>query len=201
MDNTENNSSNKKSSESLDDMMQHLEKAKQLEKPATRRTQRNSTGSGLQAVIQKRTDAAVLASNFPTRLEEIESNDAVTHRSSKRWKSAKVGVEAHGRLPIYYRMDGQVTHKGYISRIILDPKENTAAAEEFVEHISDTDTYSEHSDRLDTTTFIVTGGERLADPFPQSELRKLSGDGRVAENFSRQPAYVVQRPGDFPNFP
>ena len=36
------------------------------------------------------------------------------------------------------------------------------------------------------------------DTFHQSELRKLSGNGTIAENYSRQPAYVIQRPGDFP---
>ena len=113
---------------------------------------------------------------------------------------AKIGVEAHGRLPIYYRLDNLVTHTGYISAIVLDPSENTIGAEEFLRHVPDADTYSEYYDELDTTTFIVTEGQRLADPFPQSELEKLSGNGSVSENFSRQPAYVVQRPGDFPDF-
>lgn len=140
-----------------------------------------------------------MASNHEPRLEEIEDNDAVTHRSGKRWASAKVGVDAHGRLPIYYRLDNLVTHKGYISNIILDPNENTAATEDFIEHITDADTYSDYYDQLDTTTFIVTDGQRLTDPFPQSELKKLSGSGSVSEDFSRQPAYVVQRPDDFPD--
>lgn len=71
----------------------------------------------------------------------------------------------------------------------------------YVEHITEADTYSEYSDLLDTTTYIVRGGKRLETPFPQSELQLLSGDGTVSKNYSRQPAYVVQRPGDFSDPP
>lgn len=185
------------SEESMDELLDNLDKAKKLDETATER-RRRKTGSGLQNVIRRRTDAAVLASNHEARLEEIVENDAVTHRSGKKWKSAKVGVEAHGRLPLYYRQDGAVTHKGYISRIELDPDGD--AAEEFLQHITDADTYSDYNDRLDTTTFVVTDGEALDDPFPQSELRKLADSEPIDEDYSYQPAYVVQRPGDFPDF-
>ncbi len=151
--------------------------------------------------MHSRTDVAVLASNHEQRVTELESNDAVTHRSSKAWKSAKVGFDAHGRLPVYYRMDGDVTHKGYISKLVIDPDEHSAEAEELITHITDDDIYGEYNDVLDTTTFVVTDGERLDEPFPQTELQKLSGDGAIDEGYSRQPAYVIQRPGDFPDFP
>ena len=187
--------------ESIEDMMQHLPEAKRRDHSKTRRSRRTSSASGLQAKIQRRTDAAVLASNYEARLEELVSNDAVTHRSGKEWKSAKAGVDAHGRLPIYYRQDGTVTHTGYISRIVLNPDENADEAEEFIKHITEDDTYEEYNDRLDTTTFLVTDGKRLEEPFPQSTLRKLSDGSTISENFSRQPAHVVQRPGDFPDFP
>lgn len=187
--------------QSVEEMIQHLDEAKQLDQSAIKRKRQNKTGSTLQDKIQQRTDAAVLASNHESRLEEIVTNEAVTHRSGKQWKSAKLGVEAHGRLPIYYRLDGKITHKGYISRLVLDPDENTEAVEEFVQYITDADTYSEYHDQLDTTTYIVTNGERFDEPFSQSELRKLSDGESIDEDYSYQPAYVVQRPGDFPNFP
>lgn len=187
------------SEDSVEEMMQHLDEAKQRDRTSNRRRNRSST-TGLQGKMQSRTDVAVLASNHESRVEELESNDAVTHRSGKAWKSAKVGVDAHGKVPIYYRMDGDVTHKGYISKIVIDPDENTAAAEELLQHITDDDTYGEYNDVLDTTTFVVTDGERLDEPFPQTELRKLSGDGTIDEGYSRQPAYVIQRQGDFPDF-
>ena len=155
----------------------------------------------LQRKIQRRTDVAVLASNFPSRLAEIEDHDAVTHRSSKRWKAAKLGVEAHNRLPVYYRSDGEITHTGYISELLLDPKENDDRAEAFLDRITDDDTYGDFNDMLDTTTYLVTGGTRLDEPFPQTALRKLSDGEPVDENFSRHPAYVIQRPEDFPEFP
>lgn len=184
----------------VDDMMQHLEAAKAVDRSATARARRSATGSALQNEMRRRSDAAVLAGNHEARLEEIVANDAVTHRSGKPWKSAKIGVEARGRLPVYYRLDGMITHTAYITDIVIDPDEDVAA-EKFVDHITDADTYSEYFDMLDTTTFIVRDGQRLENPFPQTELEMLSGDGTVDENYSRQPAYVVQRPGDFPDAP
>ena len=200
MDNEPGDPTSDNSENSVDEMMQHLEGAKQRDRPKNRRRKRLSP-SGLQGKIQSRTDVAVLASNYEDRIEQIESHDAVTHRSSKPWKSAMVGFDAHGRLPIYYRSDGEITHKGYISNIVLNPDENKAEAEELLKHITEDDRYGEYNDKLDTTTYVVTDGERLNEPFPQTELQKLSGEGTIDEGFSRQPAYVIQRPGDFPDFP
>jgi len=184
---------------SVDDMLRHLDEAKGLEDAGEAR--RSRTGSGLRDKIRRRTDVAILASNHEARLKETVTSDAVTHRSGKRWSSAKAGVEAHGRLPIYYRLDGEVTHKAYITRLELDPDEDTPGVEEFVRNIPEADTYSDYNERLDTTTFLVRDGERLDEPFSQSELRKLDGGEPIDEDYSYQPAYVRQRPGDFPDFP
>lgn len=181
--------------------MRHLDDAKELDASDIKKKRKRKTHSGRQSPIERRTDVAVLASNFESRLEEMVANDAVTHRSSKVWKSAKLGVDEHGRLPIYYRLDGDVAYKGYITKMVLNPTENTADAEEFVQHVSEADTYSEYNDEMDETTYIVAEGEHLEEPFSQSRLQLLFGDGTVDENYSRQPAYVVQRPGDFPDVP
>jgi len=130
MANKSGDDSSEDSEESIEDMMQHLDEAKDAKQAERERAQKSRGKSGLQAKIQKRTDGAVLASNHESRLREIEENDSVTHRSGKAWKSAKAGVEAHGRLPIYYRHDGKITHKAYISEIVLNPNENTEEAED-----------------------------------------------------------------------
>ena len=153
--------------------------------------------------ISRRSDGAVLSRNYGERLEEFTELDAVTHRSGKPWVAARKGVEEHGRIPLYYverDTGGMVTHKGYISRIVIRPNEHEEDAQELRKKISEADTYSEHSDELDTTTFLATDGEELEEPFHQSELELLAGEGNIAENYSRQPAYVKQREGDFPNF-
>lgn len=183
------------------DMMKHLDDAKDLDASDIKKRRQRKTRSGRRSPIERRTDVAVLASNFESRLEEMVAKEAVTHRSSKVWKSAKLGVDEHGRLPIYYRSDGEVAYKGYVTRMVLNPTENAEEAEEFVQHISEGDTYGEYNDEMDRTTYIVADGERLEEPFSQSELRLLLGEGTVDENYSRQPAYVIQRPGDFPDFP
>lgn len=72
--------------------------------------------------------------------------------------------------------------------------------DEIQAHITDDDTYGEHNDKYDTTTFLVTGGQRLAESFSQSELEFIEGGEYVDEDYTYQPAYVRQRDGDFPNF-
>lgn len=158
----------------------------------------------LSDTIRSSSEGAVLARNFPERLAEFVEFDQVTHRSGKPWTAAKAGVDEWGRIPLYYverDTGGTVTHKGYISEIAVNPTDGNDVAERLREHITPDDTYEEYNDELDTTTFLATHGERIDEPFHQSELRKLSGAGPVAENYSRQPAYVKQRPGDFPDFP
>lgn len=156
----------------------------------------------LSDTIQSNANSAVLARNFPDRLEEFVEREEVTHRSGKPWTTAKYGVEKWGRLPLYYierDSGGMVTHKGYISEIAVNPVDGDDVAERLREQISPADTYEQYNDELDTTTFLATHGERVAEPFHQSELQKLSGNGAIAENYSRQPAYVIHRPGDFPD--
>lgn len=156
----------------------------------------------LSKTIRANSKGAVLARNYTERLEEFVELDGVTHRSGKPWQAAKHGVEEWGRLPLYYverETSGMVTHKGYISEISVNPTDGEDVAERLREHISPEDTYDQYNDELDTTTFLATEGERLSEPFHQSELQKLSGNGSVAKNYSRQPAYVVIRPNDFPD--
>lgn len=156
-------------------------------------------------VIRSTSKGAVLARDTPQRLEEFVERDAVTHRSKTPWTTAKAGVDQWGQLPIYYverGSGGMVTHKGYISEIVVDPVDGDDVAERFREHVTSTDTRAEYADGDEsaTTIFLATHGRRVPRPFHQSELRKLSGDGTVAETYSRQPIHVKQRPGDFPNF-
>jgi len=154
--------------------------------------------------LKNDSDGAVLARNYSTRLDEFVDLDEVTHRSGKPWTGAEAAVKKFGKYPIYYvERDGggMVTHKGYISNMVVNPQEGDPDAEELREHISDTDTYSDYNDELDTTTFLVSEGEELKTPFHQSDLTVISTGNAVSEDLSRQPAYVKQRPGDFADFP
>lgn len=64
----------------------------------------------------------------------------------------------------------------------------------------DDDTYSDFNDKYHTTMYLVTGGDLLDDPFPQSDLEHIEGVEYIDEDFSYQPAYVRQRDEDFPEF-
>lgn len=196
----ESNQNTEESSDYIDEMFQHLEEAKQRDD--TPRTSANSSGnwSKKAKLMRQRPDPAVLASNHESRLEELVELNKVTHRAGKPWTSVKAGLETHGRIPIYYRLDGMVTHKGYITQIVLRPDGESDVPQVIQDHITEEDTYSDYNDKYDTTTFLVTDGERVDEPFPQSDLERIEGGEYVDQDFSYQPAYVRQRDGDFPDF-
>lgn len=199
----DNNSPDKKteeSSNSIDEMLQHLPEAKQRDETPRTNATTSKNWSKKENLMRRRPDPAVLASNHKSRLEELVELTKVTHRAGKPWTSAKAGVEAHGRLPIYYRLDGEVTHVGYITQIIIRPEDESDVPQVIKDNITEDDTYSDFNDKYDTTTFLVTDGRRLDESFPQSDLMRIEGKEYVKEDFSYQPAYVRQREGDFPNF-
>ena len=197
--NEESDTGERESDGSVDDMMKHLDEAKQRDEPPRRNNRSSSTMSKKAKLMQTRPDAAVLASNYEVRLQELVDLKKVTHRAGNPWTSAKAGLERHGQLPIYYRLDGEITHKGYIVEMVIRPEDESDVPQSIKKHITDDDTYSDFNDKYDTTTYLVTDGERLDEPFPQSDLLRIEGDEYVDENYSYQPAYVRQRDGDFPD--
>jgi len=182
---------------SLDGMMQHLEEAKNLDKSKSATS--GQSWSGLQREVRKHPNVAILSKNYSERLSELVEFEAITHRSSSILRSAEAAFDAHGQLPIYYRSGDTVTHIGIITNLIIDPDPDSTEAEEFRNHISKNDTYSDHNDELDKTTYIVRQGMELGDPFPMTELRKVSNNEPIDDGFWRSPAYVFQREGDFSN--
>jgi len=180
---------------SLEGMMQHLETAKQLDRSDSSTDQ--SRWSGLQRKVRKHRNIAILSKNYTDRLEELVEYDAITHRSGSTLRSAEAAFDAHGQLPIYYRTGDTVTHIGIITQLIIDPDPDSTEAEAFRKHISKNDTYSEHNAELDETTYIVEQGQQLADPFPMTDLLKVSNNEPIDDGFWRSPAYVFQRDGDF----
>ena len=185
---------------SIDDMLQHLPEAKQRAKKRRTTTTTSKNWSKKAKLMRHRPDPAVLASNHKARLEELVELPKVTHRAGKPWTSAKAGLEVHGRMPIYYRLDGEVTHTGNITQMVIRPKDESDIPQAIQDNITEDDTYSDYNDKFDVTTFLVTDGKRLDEPFPQSELERIEGGKFIDEDFSYQPAYVRQRDGDFPDF-
>ncbi|AFZ73807.1 hypothetical protein [Natronobacterium gregoryi] len=195
-------SSNQPEDSSLDQMMQHLEEAKERTTSSSSRRRKQSQYSGLAQKIRKHRSVAVLTKNYSKRLEELVEYDAITHRSSSTWTTAESAVDAHGSLPIYYRTEDTVTHAGIITDIVIEPDSESDDIEKFQKHISENDTYSEYNEELDTTTYIVEHGHKLDDPFPMTDLKKLSDNEPVSAGFWRgAPAYVFQRERDFQSIP
>jgi len=196
------NNIDKSGDTSIDEMMKHLQPAKERRKKRGSKKQQRKRErrkySGVAYKIRQNPKIAVLTKNYESRLKDLVENDAVTHRHGSEWKAAESAVDAHGQLPIYYRTGDEVTHTGIITEIILNPNKNSKKAEKFREHISEGDTYSEHREELDTTTYIVEQGQKLDEPFEMTDLIKVSDKEPVSPGFWRSaPTYVFHRDQDF----
>ena len=84
--------------------------------------------------------------------------------------------------------------------MVIRPENESDVPQAIQDHITEDDTYSDYHEKYDVTTFLVTDGKRLDEPFPQSKLERIEGGEFIDENFSYQPAYVRQRDEDFPDF-
>ncbi|QSW97651.1 YbaB/EbfC family nucleoid-associated protein [Haloterrigena alkaliphila] len=155
----------------------------------------------VQRKVRNTTNAAIFSRNYPTRLEEAVELGEVTHRASKVWRAAEVGVKKHGSMPLYYATrdrEGMITHRGEITSIVIDPEPEDPEAERLEDLVSDDDTYSQHNSppegyaRLDRTNYLVEDCRALEEPFHFTELHKLSDGTPLDEDYSYQPAYVYQ---------
>lgn len=140
-------------------------------------------------------DPAVFTRNFQVRLDDAVRLETVTHRANKPWRSARIGIEVHGELPIYIKSrDAErnvVTHVGTLEDVVVYPTENPEKATRLREHVADRDTWSEHFDGADTL-YLLRDCRELEDPFPFTELRKIVDGEPLPPSYSRQPAYVYQ---------
>lgn len=141
---------------------------------------------------------AIFTRNFPQRLEDAVRSEKVTHRARKTWRAAAIGIEHHGDLPAYIKSrdveEDVVTHTGVIEHVVVDVEDNPDKVEKLREFVADRDTWDEHID--DTKTlYLLRNCQKLDEPFPYTNLRKIKNGEPLPESYSRQPAYVYKVDG------
>lgn len=138
---------------------------------------------------------AIFTRNFPSRLEDAVNLQKVTHRANKPWRSAEIGINHHGQLPVYIKSRGVdenvVTHVGTIEDVVVYPDENPEKEEQLSEYVAGRDTWDEHFNGADTL-YLLSDCRVVDDPFPFTELRKIVNGEPLPSSYSRQPAYVYQ---------
>lgn len=154
--------------------------------------------SSPQVAMRNVSNPAVFTRNFHVRLDDAVRLEKVTHRANKPWRSAQVGIERHGELPIYIKSRDEernvVTHVGILEDIVVYPADNPEKADQLRNYVADRDTWSEHFDGADTL-YLLSDCKELEDPFPFTKLRKIVNGEPLPSSYSRQPAYVYQIDG------
>lgn len=138
---------------------------------------------------------AVFARNHRRYLDEaVERNVArperfTTFRSSKRWAGAHAANVAFGALKIYFVPIGEnrgVEYAALLHRVHLDPDPGDAITREVLaSELEDTreEGLWEKYDKKVQTLYVISHCERLARPFPITELVKASDGTPISENY------------------
>ncbi len=110
----------------------------------------------------------------------------VLFRSQKRWSGARALLHERGRASIYFCPiggDGRVHYAGRLLAVELDPSPDTLARLETELGARDVTTGREALWDGTCQTLYVVEVEQLREPFPMTELEKLSGEGPLSADY------------------
>lgn len=122
----------------------------------------------------------------------------VLFRSQKRWAGARELLDKHGHASIYFTPvggDGRVHYAGRLVAVELDPTPATLERLRNELKARDVTTGKEGLWSGTCRTVYVVEIEQLQEPFPMTELEKLSGEGALSAEYGY--AYsLVRRVGE-----
>lgn len=110
----------------------------------------------------------------------------VFFRSQKRWTGARELLKKHGQAAIYFCPiggDGHIQYAGRLLAVELDP--TPATLQRLQDELKARDVTPGTEALWDDTcqTLYVVEVEQLREPFPMTELHKLSGEGTLSADY------------------
>jgi len=140
-------------------------------------------------------DLAVLTRNYRNYLDKaIQAGGPVTFCSNMRWTSAHAALTA-GRPVIVYIVPeggtGQVEYEGKIETILLAPFTDPVTLENLLAKVNDDAAHAGIDSGSIETIYSIVDLHKLAEPFPQTKLLKLSDGKPVSENYIRSYCLVA----------
>lgn len=120
----------------------------------------------------------------------------ITFRAQRVWRAARAAVETYGPRKIYFvPIPGNklVEYQALLEKVVLYPAQLDADTvnqllANCLEKTRDEGLWEQYGEVV-RTLYVISHCQKLASPFPQTALRKLSDEEPIAENYVR--AYVV----------
>lgn len=120
----------------------------------------------------------------------------ITFRAASKWASAARAVNDGASLPTYISAIGSsatVEYAADLCAVHIDPRPGDPKAEALLGHClpstAGEDLWQEYGKRV-RTLYVLMNGRRLADPFPVSELRKVSDGEGISPEYKYSYAVV-----------
>lgn len=134
-------------------------------------------------------DLAVLTRNYRVYLDQaVQDGGSVTFCSNMRWTSAYAALTAGKPVTVYIVPEdgsGQVEYEGKIETILLAPFTDPVTVENLLAKSMDAAARAGIESGSIETIYSIVGLHKLAEPFPQTKLLKLSDGKPVSENYIR----------------
>ena len=161
---------------------------------------RRARYSGLAAKAYRTPNVAVFSRNHGEYLQAAASISAqkprreITFRARSAWKSAASAVEGHGPCPLYYLVAGErnlVRYEARLCRVLLDPKPEARETQEMLKLCLPETQYEGTWEGTVNTLYTISSCRELTNPFPYTDLTKVSDGRRIAENFGYSYSIVL----------
>lgn len=148
---------------------------------------------------------AVFARNHREYLQEAAARNLArperftTFRSAKKWAKVHAANVEHGTMKIYFApVGGQqgVEYEAILHQVHLSPRMNDPITTEMLatelESTREEGLWEQYRKPVQTL-YIISHCKQLADPFPISELIKVSDHKPISENFGYSYCVVLER--------
>jgi hypothetical protein len=142
-------------------------------------------------------DFAVFSRNYGSYLDEAThrgKDEWTTFRSSVRWAAARNTVKAAGQCRIYFAVidgDGTVDYEAELVRVQIGPSLPDVETQRLLSHALKSTRNEKLWDKNKVKTlYVISNCRKIAKPFPQTKLRKLSNNQPLDKNYIRGYALV-----------
>ena len=155
--------------------------------------------------LQNGAKLAVFTRNHKRHLDEAlgvssaEPARLIPFRGTKRWKSAAQALQQHSPIDIYFAVVDSgsfVQYAAKLQRVIVDPHRAQPETQQLLKLSTSTtrdEGLWEDTGKPAGTLYAINRLERVSEPFPMTELIKVSDDQPISPDYGYSYALIYAR--------
>lgn len=148
-------------------------------------------------------NCAIFSRNYPYHLDNAakRGKELTTFRSQVSWSSTQTAIDRHGPRKIYFASVGAkelITYEAILKQVKLNPKWDDPETQQLLSYCLPTTSHEnlweDNEGRTAAATlYVISECQKLASPFPITDLKKLSDNKPIDENFGYSYAIVYEK--------